>query len=129
MRFLSIVLLAVTSATVAAQAPAKPPATTPVVTEPAKAGTYDLELSTDDGTITGELMLTGSERHWTAAVKAGGMEPNVQSFERKGNEYVLNGGHGEFHVMYKFIFVKDSVSGTFELSTGGRGDVRGVLKR
>jgi hypothetical protein len=93
------------------------------------AGTYELEITTDDGTLLGSLSLKRADDAFVAELVAGANRPAVKSFVRDGNGYVLTGGHGEFVVVYKLTFAGDSVTGSFKMSTGLAGTVAGARKR
>ena len=99
------------------------------VSDTAKVGTYDLEITTDDGTLLGSLSLKRADDAFVAELVAGANRPAVKSFVRDGNGYVLTGGHGEFVVVYKLTFAGDSVTGSFKMSTGLAGTVAGARKR
>lgn len=99
------------------------------VSDTAKAGTYELEITTDDGTLLGSLSLKRADDAFVAELVAGANRPAVKSFVRDGNGYVLTGGHGEFVVVYKLAFAGDSVTGSFKMSTGLAGTVAGARKR
>jgi hypothetical protein len=124
--FLAALLLA---AAVPTQTFAQDRAAARPTTDSARVGSYDLELAMIDGTMTGELTIKREGARLTASVKAGANEPAVKSFGREGDEYVLVGGHGNFTVTYRFTFAKDSVKGSFKLSTGVEGRVIGALRR
>ena len=61
---------------------------------PRRLGTYDLEITTDDGTLLGSLSLKRANDALVAELVAGANRPAVKSFVREGNGYVLTGGHG-----------------------------------
>lgn len=124
----TIVAALATASPLLAQSAAKP-APRVRTTETPKLGTYDLELTTDAGTMVGELTLTKSGETIAAAVTAGGNRPQVRSFVRQDDKYVLTGGHGTLIVIYDLTFQRDSVTGTFRLSQGGAGKVAGVLRK
>jgi len=105
--------------------PARPKA----LSDTARLGTYDLEITTDDGTLLGSLSLKRANEALVAELVAGANRPAVKSFVREGNGYVLTGGHGEFVVIYKLTFADDSVTGSFRMSTGLAGTVAGARKR
>jgi hypothetical protein len=104
-------------------APSKPASDT------ARTGTYDLEITTDDGTLIGSLSLKRANDALVAELVAGGNRPTVKSFVRDGKGYVLTGGHGEFVIEYRLTFANDSVTGSFKMSTGMTGTVAGARKR
>lgn len=124
MRQLLVTLLIVSATATGAQTP-KPAAPT-AATDTATIGTYDLELTTDDGTITGTLVVKRAESGLAADLTVGGNKPTVQSFVREDDHYTLTGGHGTFTVTYRLTFVRDSLSGSFKLSGGLTGTVRGA---
>ena len=95
----------------------------------ARVGIYDLEITTDDGTLVGSLSLKRASDALVAELTAGAMRPAIKSFVRDGNSYVLTGGHGEFVITYTFKFVDDSVTGSFKMSTGLTGTVAGARKK
>ena len=132
MRVLLVLLVAAVSAA-GAQSPAaatKPAGTAPKsVSDTAKIATYDLEVTTDDGTLIGELTIKRAAQGLAADLRVGGNKPAVKSFVREGDGYVLTGGHGEFTVVYKLTFTRDSLAGTFALSGGMKGTVAGAVHR
>jgi hypothetical protein len=122
--FASIVAASAATPALAQSSPTARPAS-----DTAKVGTYDLEITTDDGTLLGSLSLKRSNDALVAELVAGGNRPAVKSFVREGTGYVLTGGHGEFVVVYKLTFANDSVTGSFKMSTGLAGTVAGARKR
>jgi hypothetical protein len=95
-----------------------------------KVGSYDLEITTDDGTMVGSLTVKkGDKGELAVALNAGGRIPAVKSFVRQGPEYLLTVGHEEFVIVYKLAFARDSVAGSFSGSGGLSGTVLGVYKR
>jgi hypothetical protein len=94
-----------------------------------KIGTYDLEITTDDGTMVGSLVVKRDKDHLAATINAGGRVPAVKSFAKDGAQYVLTAGHDNFTVVYKFTFVRDSVAGSFSMTSGLTGTVLGAYKR
>jgi hypothetical protein len=121
-------VLATTSAS--AQTPAARPASAPRISaDTVKLGTYDLEVTTDDGTMVGRLVLKPAANGPSAALVVGGHEPDVISFVRDGLSYVLTAGHDQFTVIYTLRFARDSLTGAFRMSGGLSGTVRGSLKR
>ena len=106
----------------------------PIVTAGARAdtvklGTYDLELTTDDGTMTGTLSVKRTAGQLDAALQVGPNAPHVSSFVRDGQGYILRGGHDQMTITYLLTFVRDSLTGSFTVSTGMAGTVRGALRR
>jgi hypothetical protein len=93
-----------------------------------KLGTYQLEVTMESGTLTGELTVKREKGDYVAFIRAGGMTPEVQSFKREGSAYVLRAGNTEHSVVYQFRFAKDSVKGTFTLGGGMSGTVAGLFK-
>ena len=123
---LASIIAACAAAPSLAQSNSARPAT---ASDTAKLGTYDLEITTDDGTMLGSLSLKRANEALVAELVAGGNRPAVKSFVRDGNGYVLTGGHGEFVIVYKLTFAGDSVTGSFKMSTGLAGTVAGTHKR
>jgi hypothetical protein len=119
----AIVAACAAGPSLAQSTPAKPASDT------AKVGTYDLEITTDDGTMLGSLSLKRANDALAAELVAGANRPAIKSFVRDGNGYVLTGGHGEFVVVYKLSFANDSVTGSFKMSTGLAGTVAGARRR
>jgi hypothetical protein len=115
-------------AAAAAQAQPRTPASPPAAADTVKLGKYDLEITTDDGTMVGALTVKREGDRHVAAINAGGREPEVKSFVRAGREYVLTGGHGTFAIVYKFKFSRDSVAGSFQTNGGTTGTVLGVFR-
>jgi uncharacterized membrane protein len=124
----SIVAAFAASPSLAQSAPARA-ATAKPASDTARLGTYDLEITTDDGTLLGSLSLKRANDAFVAELVAGANRPAVKSFVREGNGYVLTGGHGEFVVIYRLAFAGDSVTGSFKMSTGLAGTVAGARKR
>ena len=126
----SLLLASIIAACAAAPSLAQSSSARPTaVSDTAKLGTYDLEITTDDGTMLGSLSLKRANEALVAELVAGGNRPAVKSFVREGNGYVLTGGHGEFVIVYKLTFAGDSVTGSFKMSTGLAGTVAGAHKR
>ena len=123
---LASIIAACAAAPSLAQSNSARPAT---ASDTAKLGTYDLEITTDDGTMLGSLSFKRANEALVAELVAGGNRPAVKSFVRDGNSYVLTGGHGEFVIVYKLTFAGDSVTGSFKMSTGLAGTVAGAHKR
>jgi hypothetical protein len=128
-----IVLLLLAAAATRLSAQATPPKAAPprrAVSDTVKIGSYDLEITTDDGTMTGGLLVkrapTGG---YVVEVDAGGRKPAVRSFVRAGPGYILTGGHDTFIVTYNFTFAGDSVSGSFRMNSGPSGTLVGAFKR
>ena len=125
MRLLPILCaLALTAAPLRAQ-----PARAASAADTVKAGTYDLEITTDDGTITGTLVVSRKGNALGAEIDAGGRKPHVQSFVREGSEYVLTGGHDDFRIVYRLTFARDSLSGSLLMSNGFSGKVAGSYRK
>ena len=100
-------------------------------TQAPKMGTYDLELTTESGTLVGELTLGKKGDEVEAKLVAAGNRPNVKSFVRGGDKYVLSAGHGTFTFVYHLSFQRDSVFGDF-MSSGVQaieGKVAGALRK
>jgi len=126
----SLLLASIIAACAAAPSLAQSNSARPAAaSDTAKLGTYDLEITTDDGTMLGSLSLKRANEALVAELVAGGNRPAVKSFVRDGNGYVLTGGHGEFVIVYKLTFAGDSVTGSFKMSTGLAGTVAGAHKR
>jgi len=126
----SLLLASIIAACAAAPSLAQSSSARPAaVSDTAKLGTYDLEITTDDGTMLGSLSFKRANEALVAELVAGGNRPAVKSFVRDGNGYVLTGGHGEFVIVYKLTFAGDSVTGSFKMSTGLAGTVAGAHKR
>jgi hypothetical protein len=126
---IAFVVLAVFTATAAAQSTVTPGTPTRAASDTARMGTYALELTTDDGTTTGELTLKRDSDKTVVGLMAAGHAPAVKSFVREAGIYVLTAGHDGFQVIYRFKFSNDSVSGTFKMSSGLGGSVLGALRR
>jgi hypothetical protein len=125
--FASILVASVAAVPLAQSAPAR--ANSRPASDTARVGTYDLEITTDDGTLVGSLSLKRASDALVAELTAGGMRPAIKSFVREGNSYVLTGGHGEFVVTYTLKFADDSVTGSLKMSTGLTGTVAGARKK
>ena len=113
---------------VAAQSAPRTPATDRALSDTAKIGTYDLELTSDDGTIIGSLVIKRSKDGLAAEIDAGGRHPEPKSFIHQGAEYIFTGGHGTFTVTYHFKFAGNAVTGSYALSSGQSGAVTGTYK-
>ena len=132
MRILLVASIVAAATPALAAAQSSSPSSAPVtrtVSDTARLGTYELEITTDDGTMVGSLSLARASDGLKAALTAGGNHPDVKSFVREGNGYVLTGGHGEFVIVYKLKFANDSVTGSFKMSTGLQGTVAGARKQ
>lgn len=127
--FLASIVAAATPSLASAQSSSSSPVAAKAVSDTARLGTYDLEITTDDGTMVGWLSLTRANDGLKAALTAGGNHPDVKSFVREGKSYVLTGGHGEFVIVYTLAFANDSVTGSFKMSTGLQGKVAGARKQ
>ena len=125
--FSSILVVGFAATSLAQSPPVR--ATSKAASDTARLGTYDLEVTTDDGTMVGSLSLKRTSDALVAELVVGGMNPAVKSFARDGNGYVLTGGHGEFVITYTLKFADDSVTGSFKMSTGLTGTVAGARKR
>ena len=126
---LATIFISALLARAGAQAPAARTAPTArAAADTVKLGKYDLEITTDDGTMVGWLAVAREKDKLTAQVNAGGRMPNVQSFTRVGPEYVLVGGHDNFTITYRFKFARDSVVGSMTGTGGLTGTVAGVYK-
>jgi hypothetical protein len=100
----------------------------PAAADTAKLGAYDLEITTDEGTIVGAMTIGRNAAGLTAALTVGAQTPAVKSVVREGDAYVLTAGGDDFTVTYKLTFVGDKVSGTFKMSNGMSGVVAGTRK-
>lgn len=101
-------------------------------TDAPRMGTYELEIRTDAGTMIGELSLAKSGELIEAALSAGPNKPQIKSFVRDGEQYVLTAGHGNLAVVYHLTFQRDSVWGSFTLVNGDAGmdgRVAGALRK
>jgi hypothetical protein len=125
-----VALLFAATATAASQTPASPKPTPPRAgADTALIGTYDLEITTDDGTMTGALAVRRGPEGLTGDLTVGGNKPALKSFLREGDHYVITGGHGTFTVVYTLRFSRDSLDGNFKMSTGLIGKVLGALRK
>ena len=125
--FATILALAfAAAATAGAQAnPSSPRAPS----DTARVGTYDLEVTTDGGTLTGELTVKRDPNGLTGDLTVGGNKPALKSFVREGDHYVLTGGHGTYTVTYTLTFANDSLGGSFKMSGGLAGTVLGAFRK
>jgi hypothetical protein len=117
-----VLAIALLAAPAAAQKPAP-------ATEPPKVGTYDLELTTNEGTLVAQLDVARSGDAHTARVTVMGHSPETRSFVREGGAYVLTAARNAGTVVYTLAFAGDSLRGAFRMSTGGAGAVAGKLRR
>jgi hypothetical protein len=123
-------LIAGTSAVAAqTQAPSKTPPARAAASDTALLGTYDLEVTTDGGTLTGALTVRRDANGLTGDLTVGGNKPALKSFVREGDHYVVTGGHGTFTVAYTLKFSRDSLAGSFKMSTGLAGTVLGAIRK
>ena len=127
MRTLPIVVALLLAATAAA-AQTKTPPPRPA-SDTVRLGTYDLEVTTDDGTLTGVLTVKCDANGLTGDLQVGGNKPALKSFLRDGDHYVLTGGHGTFTVTYTLKFADDSLGGSFKMSGGLVGTVLGAIRK
>ena len=95
----------------------------------ARIGTYDLEVTTDGGTLTGALIVKRDANGLTGDLTVGGNKPAIKSFLREGDHYVLTGGHAAFTVTYTLKFANDSLGGSFKMSGGLAGTVLGAIRK
>ena len=129
MRALLISLFAAATASAqAASTASKAAAPTHVASDTAKLGTYDLEITMEDGTMLGSLALSRTGPAYTAVLVAGGNRPAVHSFVRDGKGYVLTVGHDDFTIVYTLAFANDSLKGSFKVTGGTTGTVAGARK-
>lgn len=123
---LSALILAAASAR-AQSAPPKSPSS-----DPPKLGVYALEVTTEDGTLVGQLSVKPStdksKENVLLVLSVGDHAPETKSFAREGSGYVLIAGHEEFTITYKLSFAGDSLSGSFKMSSGTTGTIVGALK-
>ena len=125
------VLFIACASPLAAQQPPVPKQQTSTPAAPRDAvriGTYDLEITTDNGTMVGWLTIKREKDELVAAINAGGRLPAVKSFVKDGAGYVLTVGHDNFVIAYKLAFARDSVAGSFTGSGGMNGTVRGSYR-
>lgn len=123
-------IVALLVATAAAGAQTKSPAKAPTIAaDTARLGTYDLEVTTDDGTLTGSLTVRRGAVGLTGDLTVGGNKPALKSFVREGDHYVVIGGHGTFTVTYTLKFSNDSLAGSFKMSSGLAGTVLGAIHK
>ena len=100
-----------------------------VTADTARTGKYDLEITTESGTMTGQLVVKRETDELSAALTVGGRAPAVKSFKHEAQQYVLTVGHENFVIVYKLAFTRDSVAGSFNGSGGMSGTVVGAIKR
>ena len=98
-------------------------------TEAPKVGTYDLELTSDAGTLVARLDVSRTATAHTARVTVMGHSPETRSFAREGGAYVLTARRDAGTVTYTLTFAGDSLRGAYRMSTGGSGTVAGKLRR
>ena len=94
-----------------------------------RVGTYDLEVTTDGGTLTGVLTVRRTADGLSGDLTVGGNKPALKSFLRDGDHYVLEGGHGSYTVTYTLKFTNDSLDGSFKMSGGLAGTVLGAIRK
>ena len=126
-----VALLLAASATAAAQSrpPAKSPTPRSVTADTVQLATYDLEITTESGTLTGALTVRRTADGLTGDLTVGGNKPALKSFLRDGDHYVVEGGHGNYTVTYTLKFANDSVGGSFKMSGGLVGTVLGAIRK
>jgi hypothetical protein len=127
----TIVALLIGAASTAAsqtQTPSKTP-TRATASDTVMIGTYDLEVTTDDGTVTGTFTVRREANGLTSDLTVGGNKPAIKSFLRDGDHYVLTGGHGTFTIVYTLKFSRDSLGGSFKMSSGLVGTVLGAIRK
>ncbi|HVT38619.1 MAG TPA: hypothetical protein VHE78_06235 [Gemmatimonadaceae bacterium] len=100
--------------------------TTPVAkSDTVRTGVYQLSL---EG-MAGQLTIRRASGAVKASISAGAHAPAVRSWRREGSEYVLKADDGRaFSVTYRFRFSGDSVSGTFQTSSGMNGSIAGARR-
>ena len=126
-----VAVLTASASIAAAQAPTSAKSAPPraAASDTALIGTYDLEVTTDDGTLTGALTVRRDANGLTGDVTVGGNKPAIKSFVREGDHYVMIGGHGTFTVTYTLKFSRDSVGGSFKMSSGMAGTILGAVRK
>jgi hypothetical protein len=129
MRALATFLALLVTTAAHSQTPTKTSAPPPAASDTARLGTYDLEVTTDGGTLTGSLTVRRTPDGLTGDLTVGGNKPALKSFLRDGDHYVLTGGHGTYTVTYTLKFANDSLGGTFKMSGGLAGTVLGAIRR
>ena len=129
MRSHALLFTILISASAGAQAaPLKPAPTAHAASDSAKIATYDLEVTTDNGTLTGVLSVKRASNSLAAELTVGGNSPTVSSFAREGDVYILKAGHGTFTFVYTLTFTRDSLAGSFKSSGGLNGTVIGGVR-
>jgi hypothetical protein len=130
MRALTTIVALLIASTAAAQStPALKSPPREALSDTARLGTYDLEVTTDDGTLIGVLTVRRDANGLTGDLTVGGNKPAIKSFLRDGDHYVLTGGHGTFTVVYTLKFSRDSLGGSFTMSSGLAGKVLGAIRK
>jgi hypothetical protein len=134
MRLLTTIVALLIGAASTAASQTQTPSKTPrraasAAADTALIGTYDLEVTTDDGTLTGALTVRREADGLTGDLTVGGNKPALKSFLRDGDHYVLTGGHGTFTVVYTLKFSRDSLGGSFKMSSGLAGTVLGAIRK
>jgi len=124
----TIVATLLVSSAAAAQTSAKTPPQR-AASDTARLGTYDLEVTTDGGTLVGELTVKRDANGLAGDITVDGNKPALKSFVREGDHYVLTGGHGTFTVTYTLKFANDSLGGTFKMSGGLAGTILGAIRK
>lgn len=125
-----VALLLAATASAAAQTQTTAKSSAPrVASDTVQIGTYDLEVTTDDGTLTGALTVKRDANGLTGDLTVGGNKPALKSFLRDGDHYVLTGGHGTYTVTYTLKFANDSLAGSFKMSGGLAGTVLGAIRK
>jgi hypothetical protein len=101
-----------------------------VVTDSARAGKYELELSSEQGTIVAALELKRVSGKLEPTITVMGHSPALKSFTRESTHYNLLVSMGATDVAYKLRFVRDSVFGSYAMSGGmnSGGSVMGARK-
>ena len=124
----ALLLAATASASAQTETTAKAPSSH-AASDTARMGTYDLEVTTDGGTLVGSLTVKRDANGLTGDLTVGGNKPALKSFVREGDHYVLSGGHGTYTITYTLKFSNDSLGGTFKMSGGLAGTVLGAIRK
>ena len=127
----TIVSLLFAASAAAAQSPSPAKSASPphVGADTARLGTYDLEVTTDAGTLTGSMTVRRGAEGLGVDLTVGPNKPAIKSFVREGDHYLLSGGHGTYSVLYTLKFSNDSVGGSFKMSGGLEGTVLGAMRK
>ena len=126
----SLLLIALSTRAVSAQAPASGSAskTTATGASAIRPGTYDLEVAFGGGVMQGTLQLTAIGDSLAAKLHVGEHDPQVRNMTRKGTQLVLDAGGEGMNLVYDFKFDGDAVSGSFKFN-GDTGLVTGKRRK